>query len=190
MMGVKPGSWGCRPVGRRGAAESALFLLQVLGLMACSSVAAREPERDAGTGKLGDRALERTLIAGTLIEATIEGSRSWRRNPLGETLTAIVNTDVRNGEGWVVMPAGSPVRLRIAHWRRPATKSQADARITLEVLSVTVRRQRYPIRETVEMTPVPVRQPSGEVVVVAPGTRILFVLSEGFTAARRLGGIP
>ncbi len=162
----------------------------MIGLLACSSVAAREPERDAGTGTLGDRALQRTLIAGTLIEATIEGSHSWRRNPLGETLTAIVNADVRNADGWVVIPAGSPVRLRIAHWKRAATKSQADARITLAVLSVTVRRQLYPMRETVDVTPVPVRQPSGEVVVVASGTRILFVLSEGFTAARRLGGIP
>ena len=162
----------------------------MLGLMACSSVAAREPDRDAGNGRVGDRALQRTLIAGTLIEATIEGSRSWRRNPLGETLTAIVNADVRNADGWVVIPAGAPVGLRIAHWRRPATKSQADARITLAVLSVTVRRQLFPMRETVDVTPVPVRQPSGEVVVVAPGTRIRFVLSGGFTAARRLGGVP
>jgi len=52
----------------------------MVGLVACSSVAAREPERDGGVG---------TLVAGTLIEATIDGSRSWRRNPLGETLTAI-----------------------------------------------------------------------------------------------------
>jgi hypothetical protein len=184
MMSVKPGSWGCRPVRRRGAAESALFLLQAgmlgLGLVACSTVAAREP----------DRAADRTLVAGTLIEAQLEDSRSWRRNPLGETLTATVSADVTNALRWVVIPAGSPVGLRIAHWRPATNRNQADARITLDVLSVTVRRRLYPVRASVELTPVAVRQPSGEVVAVASGTRILFVLSEGFTAATRLGGHP
>jgi hypothetical protein len=179
MMSVRPGSWGCRPVGRRGAAESALFLLQVLGLMACSSVAAREPEG----------AVDRSLVAGTLIEATIEGSRSWRRNPLGETLVATVSADVTNARRRVVIPAGSAVGLRIVHWRPATSKSQADARITLEVFSVTVRRRWYPVRATVELTPVPVRQPSGEVAVVAAGMRVLFVLSEGFAVATQLGGI-
>jgi len=162
----------------------------VLGLMACSTVVAREPDRDAGNGELGDRGLQRTLVAGTLIEATIDGSRSWRRHPLGETLTASVNADVRNAGDWVVIPAGSRVGLRIAQWRRPVTKSQADARLTFVVLSVTVHRRLYPMRETIEVTPVPVRQPSSELVAVASGTRIRFVLSQGFTAARRSGGIP
>lgn len=162
----------------------------VLGLMACSSVAAREPERDAGNGTPGDRAVDRTLVAGTLIEAQIEDSRSWRRNPLGETLTATVSADVTNARRSVVIPAGSPVGLRIAHWRPASNRNQADARITLEVLSVTVRRRRYPVRASVELTPVAVRQQSGEVAAVPPGTRILFVLSERFTAATQLGGIP
>ena len=161
--------------------RTVLAEMLVLGLMACSSVAARE---------LDDRAVDRTLVAGTLIEATIERPSSWRRNPLGETLAATVNADVTNARRSVVIPVGSPVGLRIAHWRPATSKSQADARITLEVFSVTVGRRWYPVRATVELTPVPVRQPSGEVVVVAARTRILFVLSEGFTAATPLGGIP
>jgi len=154
----------------------------MLGLVACSSVAAREPERDGGIGTVGGGALRRTLVAGTLIEATIDGSRSWRRNPLGETVTAIVNDDVRNGGNWVVIPAGARVGLRIAQWKRPT--------ITFAVLSVMVGGEVYPMRETVDVTPVAVRQPSSEVVAVRSGTRIWFVLSKGFTAARRLGDIP
>lgn len=179
MMGSSPRSQRCRPVGRRGAAESALFLLPVLGLMACSSIAAREPEP----------AVVRSLVAGTLIEVTIQDSHSWRRNPLGDALTATVTADVTNAGRWVVIPAGSTVGLRIAHWRRATSRRPADARITFEVFSVTVRRRWYPVRAMVEMTPVAVR-PSGEVAAVASGTRIRFVLPEGFTAARRLGGIP
>lgn len=161
----------------------------VVGLVARASAIGREPERAGGPGGLGERAVDLTLVAGTLIEATIVGAHSWRRNPLGETLTAIVSADVRNARRWVVIPAGSVVELRIAHWRRATRMSQADARLTLEVLSITVRRPRY-IRAMVELTPVPVRQPSGELVVVAPGTRILFVLAERFTAAKQLGGVP
>jgi hypothetical protein len=146
----------------------------VLGIMACSSVAARE---------LGDRAADRTLVVGTLIEAKIEDARSWRRNPLGETLTASVSGDVTNARRSVVIPAGSAVGLRIAHWRPATNPDHADARITLDVLSVTVGRRRYAMRATAELTPAAVRQPGGEVVAVAPGTRILFVLSQRFTAA-------
>jgi hypothetical protein len=125
-----------------------------LGLMACSGAAAREP--DADRWQLGNRALDRTLVVGTLIEATIHGS--------GEALTATVSTDVRNASGWVVIPAGCPVGLRIA------------GRGLLDVTSVTVWGQVYPVSATVEVT---------RVAVVPPGTRILFVLPEGLTVERR-----
>ena len=179
MMGSTPRSQRCRPVGRRGVAKSALFLLPVLGLMACTSVAAREP----------DVAVGRSLVAGTLIEVTIPDAHSWRRNPLGEVLTATVTDDVTNAGRWVVIPAGSAVGLRVARWRRATRTSQADARITFDVFSLTVRHRWYPVRAMAETTPLAVR-PSGAVAAVASGTRIRFVLSDEFTAARRPGGIP
>ncbi len=122
---------------------------------------------------------------GTLIEATIHSSLSWRRNRPGETLTATVSADVRNAHRWVVIPAGCPVGLRIALRGPAADKTRADAKIALDVTSVTVWGQVYPVRATVELTPVAVRRASREV-VVAPGTRILFVLAEGLTVERRL----
>jgi len=134
----------------------------VLALTACSSVAAKEPEREAGG------ALLRTLVVGTLVEATIEEGRSWRRNPLGETLIAMVNADVRNAYDRVVIPAGSAVALKVVRWRSP--------NLTFKVVSVTIARRLYPMGETV--------------VVVGSGTWIAFVLSEGFTAGKPLGGIP
>jgi hypothetical protein len=131
-----------------------------LGLGACSSAAAREPvRRDADRWPLTDRALRRTLVAGTLIQATLHTSR---RNAPGATLTATVSADVTNAHRAIVIPAGCLVGLRIAH-RGPA--------MLLEVTSVTVEGQVYPVSAT----------------AVARGTRILFVLPEGFTAARRLG---
>jgi hypothetical protein len=162
--------------------KAMVTVMLVLGFVACSGVAARAPEHASGRGTLGDRALDRTLVAGTLIVATIEDSHTGRRNPLGQTLAATVSADVKNMHRWVVIPAGSPVGLRITPWGPATHRSQSDARISLEVLSVTVRGLLYPVRATVER--------NGELVVVAPGTRILFVLSEGFTASLPRAGIP
>ena len=158
-----------------------------LGLAACSSAVAREPQpRDADSWPPGNRALERTLVVGTLIVATIQESFSWRRNRPGDTLTASVSADVRNARRWVVIPAGSLVGLRIAQWGRATSPSHADARVTLEVLSVTVRGRLYPVYATTSLTGLPVSPRSGEGAVVAPGTRILFVLPEGLMVERRI----
>ncbi len=158
-----------------------------LGFMACAGAAAREPEhRDADRWPFGNRALDRTLVVGTLIEATIQGSLSWRRTKPGATLTATVSTDVRNAHRWVVIPAGSPVGLRIAHEGPATNTSQAAAKIALDVTSVTIWGRVYPVSAAVELTPLAVRRAGGEAVVVASGTRILFVLPEGLTVERPL----
>jgi hypothetical protein len=158
-----------------------------LGLVACSSAAAREPEhRDADRSPVGSHALDRTLVVGTLIEATMPSSRPGRRYKPGETLTATVSADVRNAQRWIVIPAGCPVGLRIAPWGPATSKRQADATLLLDITSVTVWGREYPVSATVELTPVAVRGTSRGVGAVAPGTRILFVLREGLTVERPL----
>jgi hypothetical protein len=158
-----------------------------LGLVACSIATAREPEhRDADRSPLGTRALDRTLVAGTLIEATIPSSLAARRHTPGETLTATVSADVRNAQRWVVIPAGCPVGLRIAVGGPATNKSQADATLPLDITSVTVWGQTYPVNATGELTPRSVRGTSRTVGAGVPGTRILFVLPEGLTVERHL----
>jgi hypothetical protein len=158
-----------------------------LGLVACSSAAAREPDRrDADRLSLGNRALDRTLVVGTLIEATMPSSLRGRRHKPGEALTATVSADVMNAQRWVVIPAGSPVGLRIARWGPATNNGQADATLLLDVTSVTVWGRKNPVSATVELTPVTVRGTSRGGGAVAPGTRILFVLREGLTVERRL----
>src|SRR5690348_10306850 len=141
-----------------------------LGLTACSGALAGEPgHADPDRWQLGHRALDRTLVVGTLIEATIQP---------GAPLTATVSADVRNGHRWVVIPAGCPVGLRIALLGAAADKSRADPELlVLDVTSVTVWGQVYPVSAAVEETPVAVRRASRE--VVAAGSRVLFVLAEG-----------
>jgi hypothetical protein len=170
--------------------------LLVLGLLACSPAAANE---NAGT-------MHRTLVAGTLIQATTQGVLSSRRNRAGETLTALVSGDVEDALGQVVIPAGSRVALRIA---------RLDGTVALDVTSVTVRDQEYPVSSRVEPPHLLQRHGTGIVVgavlgritspdsrgdeggvvrgtqwasrdvVVPPGTALLFVLPQPLTVAVR-----
>jgi len=149
------------------------------GLTACPGVIAGEPEH-ADRWQLGHRALDRTLVVGTLIEATIQP---------GAPLSATVSADVKNAHRWVVIPAGCPVGVSIPLLGPAAKKSQADAKMLLDVTSVTVWGQVYPVTTTVEVTPVAVRGLIHEVALVAPGTRILFVLPEGLTVERPPGDV-
>jgi hypothetical protein len=88
----------------------------------------------------------------------------------------MVSGDVRNARRWVVIPARSPVGLRLRPSRPPG--------IALDITSVTVADQVYPVSAIVRVAAV-VGQASRDVVVVAPGTRILFVLRDGLTVAAR-----
>jgi hypothetical protein len=142
-----------------------------LGLGACSSAAAQEPDRrDADRWPLVDRALDRTLVAGTLIQATIHSSLLRRGTP-GAPLTAAVSADVTTAHRWVVVPAGCVAGLRIA---RPGADDAARCHLRAG------RGGRYPLSAPIEVVPV----------AGARGTRILGVLPEGFTAARRPGATP
>jgi len=170
--------------------------LLVLGLLACTPAAANE---NAST-------TPRTLVAGTLIQATTQGALSSRRNRAGETLTALVSGDVEDARGQVVIPAGSRVALRIA---------QIDGTIELDVTSLTVRDREYPVSSRVEppqllkghglatvvgavpgriistnstdrvVRGAPAMQWARGDVVVARGTAILFVLPQPLTVAVR-----
>src|ERR1043166_4802075 len=98
-----------------------------LGLGACSTAVAREPEHRSADRPFGDRAVDRTLVVGTLIEATIDSALSWRRAKPGDTLTATVSADVKNARRWVVIPAGCPVGIRVALWDPVADPERAGA---------------------------------------------------------------
>ena len=136
-----------------------------LGLLACSTAAAREPAPVDDRATPGARALDRTLVVGTLIAATIQDSLTGRRRLAGALVAAVVSADVRNARRRVVIPAGSPVALRVAT-RRPVVSGSGPATMTLEVRSLTVGGRRYPVTGATT-------EPSG--------TRIFFVLPEGLT---------
>jgi len=150
-------------------------VMLAMGLTACAPAEARETAGgDKGRRTPGRGMLDRTLVAGTLIEATGQDPMAWSRSKPGDTLFATVNSDVGNANHWIVIPAGSVVGVRVAR--------RADPTPLLEVLSVTVAGQAYPVGTTAEVMSVVV-PPQGR-------TRLLFVLVEKFTAWRSSARAP
>lgn len=164
--------------------------LFVTGLVACSPVAANE--NTVANQSVVRQTAQRTLVAGTLIQATTQGSVTARRNKAGEVLLALVSGDVEDERGQVVIPAGSRVALRIARLAPATNPSQTGGKIALDVTSLTVRGQEYPLRIRVE--PPYMLQgrgaTAGVVEGVGGGTVILFVLPHTLTVATPLGVMP
>ena len=156
----------------------------VLGLVACSPASGKEA--DSSTSRVvNNRPSQRTLAGGTRIGATIDNALSSRHNEAGETLTASVSADVTDGNGHVVIPAGSVVGLRIAQLEPATNKSQHDGKIALDVTSVTVRGQVYSL--STQLDPVTHQLQgrgvgTGEVEKVGAGAAI------GAIAGRLIGG--
>lgn len=177
-------------MGKTSLTQLLLLGLFVLGLQACSPAGANE---NPGLNRsFAQETVQRTLVAGTLIQVTTQGFLSYRRNKAGQTLTALVSGDVEDDRGQVVIPAGSRVALRIAQLAPATDPGQTGGRIALVVTSLTVRGQEYPLRIRAE----PPRLPQGRSVTsgegenAGGGTEILFVLPQTLTVATPLGARP
>ena len=114
-------------------------------------------DRDAaaggsGGGSTGSRAeTGRALPAGTTITA-VTGSRiSSATDKAGESITARVSADVKDGDGRVVIPAGSTVRLRIAAIHESENKSDETGTLRLAAESVEIGGKSYALTGTVRV---------------------------------------
>jgi hypothetical protein len=86
-----------------------------------------------------------TLQSGTQIEATTQRTISSRTDKAGQTFTARVSSDVKDGLGRMVIPAGATLNLTITQLQSATDKSKADGKITVLVSSVTVGSMTYPL---------------------------------------------
>ncbi len=129
--------------------RSMVMGLLAFGTVACSSSAAREvPKGSAG----GEASPTRTLAGGTRIEATLQDSLSSRINKAGESVRAIVTSDVTNARDVVVIPAGSSVLLTVAQLDPGNDQIRPEGRLALVVDSVTVNGEAHAL--TAELEPV------------------------------------
>ena len=128
-----------------------IFLgLLALGAVGCTISAAKEPSSAGNLPGAGSET--RTLASGTQVEATIQDSLSSRINKAGETLHALVSSDVTNARDVVVIPAGSVVLLTIAQLDPGNDQIRPEGRLSLVVTSVTVNGKEHVV--TADLEPV------------------------------------
>jgi uncharacterized membrane protein len=85
----------------------------------------------------------RSLAAGETFAASTSSPISSATNKVGETVTAKVANDVKDGSGRVVIPAGSEVTLRITAIKPSDSKSDNTGTLTLAATSVSINGTDY-----------------------------------------------
>ena len=180
---------GCSGGDRSGAATDSLgrdlSLVQGDSNHALGDRADGSGGSSSGSRTSSDRSASgRSLAAGTTITATTNSRISSATNKAGETLTATVAADVKDGSGRVVIPAGSTVHLRITALHESENKSDATGTLALAVQSVEINGKSYPLDGTVHVgrTLVGRKTNINDVAKVGAGAGV------GAVAGRVLGG--
>jgi hypothetical protein len=89
------------------------------------------------------------LSAGAKMDVAANDTITSRTAKVGDTFTAHVVQDVKNAAGQVVIPAGATVNGKITEVK-PAPNPRTPGTLTLDVTSVTVRGNSYPIEAAVD----------------------------------------
>lgn len=118
---------------------------------ACSSGDSSErAAAAAAAAAAADAPAPRYIVAtGTVIDAVLTAAISSHDARVGDVFTARVAEDVRNGPGWVAIPAGSLVHGTIRDVS-PAPNTRSTGTLTIAVSEVTVRGQTYPINASID----------------------------------------
>lgn len=87
----------------------------------------------------------RSLAAGTNFGASTLTEISSRTHKVGQTITARISQNVRDGAGRIVIPAGSEVTLRITAIHESENKSDNTGTLTLAATSVSINGTSYGI---------------------------------------------
>ena len=92
----------------------------------------------------------RSLAAGTTLTATTTAEIRSQKNKVGDTVTATVATDVKDGSGRVVIPAGSEVTLEVTAIKESENKSDKTGTLTLKPTQVSINGRSYPLAASIE----------------------------------------
>lgn len=94
-------------------------------------------------------ATSRSLASGTSLAVTTSSEISSKTQKPGETITAKVADDVKDGAGRVVIPAGSVVTLRISQIKPSDSKSDPTGTLVLAASSVSINGTDYDLTGSV-----------------------------------------
>jgi hypothetical protein len=91
------------------------------------------------------RAASLGLAAGTSLTASTTSEVRSDKNKVGDSVTATLETDVKDAAGHVVIPAGSEVVLTVTAIKESENKSDKTGTLTLKPTSVSINGESHPI---------------------------------------------
>jgi hypothetical protein len=89
------------------------------------------------------------LAAGTSLSITTDAEIRSNKNKVGDEVTGTVTTDVKDGSGRVVIPAGSKVTLQVTAIKPSDSKSDTTGTLTLKPVAVAVGGESRPIAASI-----------------------------------------
>ena len=92
----------------------------------------------------------RSLAAGTTLTASTTAELRSHKNKVGDTVTALVASDVKDAAGRVVIPAGSEVTLKVTAIKESENKSDKTGTLTLKPTSVSINGRSYPLAASID----------------------------------------
>jgi hypothetical protein len=90
------------------------------------------------------------LAAGTSLTASTTTEVRSNKNKVGDSVTATLETDVKDAAGRVVIPAGSEVVLMVTAIKESENKSDKTGTLTLKPTSVSINGESYPVVASLE----------------------------------------
>jgi hypothetical protein len=135
------------------------------------------------------------LAAGTPVTATMNDSISTRKNKVGDVVTARVATDLKDGQGRVVVPAGSTVTIKITALHESENKSDKTGTLTLATQDISVNGRTYALDASIDSVArelVGRSTNAGDIAKVGVGTGIGAVVGRvigGSTRGAIIGGV-
>lgn len=125
-----------------------------------------------------------TLAAGSRFVGTLNSTISSRTSKVGDKVTVTVSSDVKNGSGAVVIPAGSAVELTVTAIA-PSRDKSSPGKLTLAVTGIRVRGTSYPIGAEVSSVN---QELKGRGVGTTEAGKVAVGTAVGAVAGRVIGG--
>ena len=108
------------------------------------------PSPSAPTASAPAAPAARSLAAGTTLTANTTAEIRSHKNKVGDTVTATVATDVKDGSGRVVIPAGAEVTLEVTAIKESENKRDKTGTLTLKPTQVSINGRSYPLAASIE----------------------------------------
>jgi hypothetical protein len=135
------------------------------------------------------------LAAGTSLTASTTAEIRSNKNKVGDSVTATLETDVKDAAGRVVIPAGSEVVLMVTAIKESENKSDKTGTLTVKPTAVSINGQSYPLTASIQHVDTKLegrKTSAGDIAKPAAGAAVGAVVGRvlgGSTKGAVIGGV-